>query len=223
MARSRWATTPAGQHVQFLRSTLALSWSPLRRLTIGALLPWVTSWIERTRRAALERQRPRRPRAGGARGRLSGALVRAASRAVGDHRAQAPHRLPRDRRQRLRRPRRRSARLRLVGSVRRRHLRLVQRRDDLVLRLVVAALHDARVARLSARHVVRRLAGVSAATVELGRIPARRRPPLGARRHAGQRQRRAQQRRRDRLPDGRLPRQPVARSAGPASSSTRRC
>jgi hypothetical protein len=38
----------AGQRVQFLRSTLALSWSPLRRLTIGALLPWVTSWLERT-------------------------------------------------------------------------------------------------------------------------------------------------------------------------------
>jgi hypothetical protein len=36
-----------GEHTQFLRSTLAASWSPLKRLTIGAVLPWVTSWIAR--------------------------------------------------------------------------------------------------------------------------------------------------------------------------------
>src|SRR5262249_23670145 len=36
-----------GEHTQFLRSTLAASWSPHKRLTIGALLPWVTSWIQR--------------------------------------------------------------------------------------------------------------------------------------------------------------------------------
>src|SRR5258708_3389526 len=34
-----------GQQVTFLRSTLALSWSPMNRLTLGPLLPWVTSWI----------------------------------------------------------------------------------------------------------------------------------------------------------------------------------
>jgi hypothetical protein len=34
-----------GEHSQFLRSTLAASWSPLKRLTIGATLPWVAEWI----------------------------------------------------------------------------------------------------------------------------------------------------------------------------------
>jgi hypothetical protein len=37
----------SGEHTQFLRSTLAASWSPFKRLTIGATLPWVTSWITR--------------------------------------------------------------------------------------------------------------------------------------------------------------------------------
>lgn len=37
-----------GEHTQFLRSTLAASWSPVKRLTIAAALPWVTSWIERS-------------------------------------------------------------------------------------------------------------------------------------------------------------------------------
>ncbi|HXU71811.1 MAG TPA: hypothetical protein VN947_20900 [Polyangia bacterium] len=36
-----------GEHTQFLRSTLAASWTPWKRLTIGAILPWVTSWIQR--------------------------------------------------------------------------------------------------------------------------------------------------------------------------------
>ena len=35
-----------GQKITFLRSTLALSWSPMNRLTIGALVPWVTSWVK---------------------------------------------------------------------------------------------------------------------------------------------------------------------------------
>ncbi|MFI5289398.1 MAG: transporter, partial [Polyangia bacterium] len=34
-----------GQHIDFLRSTLAASWSPVDRLTLSALLPWVTSWV----------------------------------------------------------------------------------------------------------------------------------------------------------------------------------
>ncbi|HEY7958133.1 MAG TPA: hypothetical protein VII38_22685 [Polyangia bacterium] len=33
------------QHIDFLRSTLAASWSPVDRLTLSALLPWVTSWV----------------------------------------------------------------------------------------------------------------------------------------------------------------------------------
>jgi hypothetical protein len=33
------------QRVQFLRTALAVSWSPLSRLTVSALLPWVTSFI----------------------------------------------------------------------------------------------------------------------------------------------------------------------------------
>jgi len=37
----------ARQEVQFMRSSLAASWSPHKRLTIAALLPWVTSWITR--------------------------------------------------------------------------------------------------------------------------------------------------------------------------------
>lgn len=37
----------SGEHTQFLRSTMAASWSPARRLTIGMTLPWVTSWIQR--------------------------------------------------------------------------------------------------------------------------------------------------------------------------------
>ncbi|HEY1586943.1 MAG TPA: hypothetical protein VGH63_14715, partial [Polyangia bacterium] len=36
-----------GEHTQFLRSTLVGSWSPHKRLTIGAVLPWVTSWVQR--------------------------------------------------------------------------------------------------------------------------------------------------------------------------------
>ncbi len=36
-----------GERTQFLRSTLAASWSPARRLTLFATLPWVTSWITR--------------------------------------------------------------------------------------------------------------------------------------------------------------------------------
>ena len=37
----------SGERTQFLRSTLAASWSPIPRLTLGATLPWVTSWIAR--------------------------------------------------------------------------------------------------------------------------------------------------------------------------------
>jgi hypothetical protein len=33
-----------GSHVVFLRSTLALAWSPFDRLTLNATLPWLTSW-----------------------------------------------------------------------------------------------------------------------------------------------------------------------------------
>jgi hypothetical protein len=35
-----------GQQVQFVRSTLAASWSPHRRVTVAALLPWLTSFID---------------------------------------------------------------------------------------------------------------------------------------------------------------------------------
>jgi hypothetical protein len=37
--------TDASEHVDVLRSTLALGWSPTSRLTISALLPWFTNWI----------------------------------------------------------------------------------------------------------------------------------------------------------------------------------
>src|SRR5262249_29640538 len=33
------------ERAQFLRSSLAVSWSPIDRLTLSAMLPWVTSWI----------------------------------------------------------------------------------------------------------------------------------------------------------------------------------
>lgn len=33
------------RRVDFLRSTLAAGWSPIDRLTISALLPWVTAWL----------------------------------------------------------------------------------------------------------------------------------------------------------------------------------
>lgn len=36
---------PVASRVQFLRTTLAGSWSPSSRLTLSALLPWVTSFI----------------------------------------------------------------------------------------------------------------------------------------------------------------------------------
>lgn len=37
----------SGEHTQFLRSTMAASWSPVKRLTLGMTLPWLTSWIQR--------------------------------------------------------------------------------------------------------------------------------------------------------------------------------
>jgi hypothetical protein len=36
----------AGEHVDFLRSSLALSWSPHKRVTLAATLPWITSWVQ---------------------------------------------------------------------------------------------------------------------------------------------------------------------------------
>ncbi len=36
-----------GEHNDFLRTTLAASWSPHKRLTVAAVLPWVTEWIAR--------------------------------------------------------------------------------------------------------------------------------------------------------------------------------
>lgn len=37
-----------GDHVDFLKTSLALSWSPIKRLTLAATLPWVTSWLRTT-------------------------------------------------------------------------------------------------------------------------------------------------------------------------------
>lgn len=36
------------QHVTFLRSTLGLTWSPIKRLTFVTTIPWVTSWLTST-------------------------------------------------------------------------------------------------------------------------------------------------------------------------------
>ncbi len=41
-----------GEHTTFLRQSLAASWSPDKRFTVAAVLPWMTSWI---RRAGLPR------------------------------------------------------------------------------------------------------------------------------------------------------------------------
>jgi hypothetical protein len=35
-----------GQHSWFLRSALTGSWSPQERVTLGALLPWVSAWLD---------------------------------------------------------------------------------------------------------------------------------------------------------------------------------
>jgi hypothetical protein len=37
----------SGEHTAFLRSMVAASWTPWRRLTIGLTLPWIASWITR--------------------------------------------------------------------------------------------------------------------------------------------------------------------------------
>jgi len=35
-----------GEHSWFLKSSLTGSWSPHERITVGALLPWVTAWLD---------------------------------------------------------------------------------------------------------------------------------------------------------------------------------
>jgi hypothetical protein len=45
-----------GDRTDFLRSSLAASWSPARRVTIAALLPWVSSWIANGSRPRAEVQ-----------------------------------------------------------------------------------------------------------------------------------------------------------------------
>jgi hypothetical protein len=35
-----------GERVDFIRTSLALSWSPHARLTLAATLPWLTSWVQ---------------------------------------------------------------------------------------------------------------------------------------------------------------------------------
>ena len=34
------------EHTEFLRSSLSVSWMPVKRLTIGVMVPWVTAWIK---------------------------------------------------------------------------------------------------------------------------------------------------------------------------------
>ncbi len=46
--------TQYGERVSFLRSSLAASWSPIKWLTINALLPWVTSWVQPMRPASTQ-------------------------------------------------------------------------------------------------------------------------------------------------------------------------
>lgn len=49
LAEERYGSLTLGQeHTDFLRTSLAASWSPLRRLTIGLILPWMTSFIHET-------------------------------------------------------------------------------------------------------------------------------------------------------------------------------
>jgi len=43
-----------GERVSFLRSSLAMSWSPLKWFTLNALMPWVTSWIQSMQHAPTE-------------------------------------------------------------------------------------------------------------------------------------------------------------------------
>ena len=38
----------AVERVQFVRTSLVASWSPVRRVTVSALLPWVSSWLSRS-------------------------------------------------------------------------------------------------------------------------------------------------------------------------------
>jgi hypothetical protein len=35
-----------GEHVEFLRTSLGLSWSPHKRITLFMTLPWLTSWVQ---------------------------------------------------------------------------------------------------------------------------------------------------------------------------------
>jgi hypothetical protein len=37
----------SGEHLQFLRTAVAASWSPHRRISLGMVLPWLSSWIKR--------------------------------------------------------------------------------------------------------------------------------------------------------------------------------
>jgi hypothetical protein len=43
-----------GQRVWFLRSVLGVSWMPMKRLTLSALVPWVTAWLKPVGRARQE-------------------------------------------------------------------------------------------------------------------------------------------------------------------------